>query len=342
MDNSAFGDDANRLRVSLPGEEIPPDTADPGAGSAAAPLIGRFGRRHLLYGGVALGVLLLAGAGIFALSPDHHVVPANKSRSAGNPMIAPAADLAKIAVATSPAPPARPAMVIPAKAEQLRQMLGFHEPSAAKPAVAALDVTSEASAMIAVPNPVVAEVGMTAPASAETMEQEVAPSENTPFAGRPSPNPGPAADAAAAALAREPMSGPQQIEVTQLEAMIHDERVEIAALQADQKKNAELVADKLGDVERRLALAEAKGAKSSTPRSPAPGPTGTGQQPARRYLVQAASPNLAILAPLDRSGDDGAPLQIGIGDDVPGYGKVTRIAQHGTAWVVETERGKIQ
>ena len=35
-------------------------------------------------------------------------------------------------------------------------------------------------------------------------------------------------------------------------------------------------------------------------------------------------------------------LQIAVGDTVPGYGKVTDIAQHGTAWVVQTEHSAIQ
>jgi hypothetical protein len=49
-----------------------------------------------------------------------------------------------------------------------------------------------------------------------------------------------------------------------------------------------------------------------------------------------------MLGEIDRSGDDGAPLQIGVGSQVPGYGKVKSIDQRGTTWVVQTENGPIQ
>jgi len=65
-------------------------------------------------------------------------------------------------------------------------------------------------------------------------------------------------------------------------------------------------------------------------------------EPQRRYRIQAASPGLAMLGEIDRSGDDGAPLQIGVGSQVPGYGKVKSIDQRGITWVVQTENGPIQ
>jgi hypothetical protein len=158
------------------------------------------------------------------------------------------------------------------------------------------------------------------------------------------------------------MSAADQVQVldlvTQLGALIRDQRSEITALRADQERIAGMVTDKLGDYDRRLALAEAKGAMSAAMgwaagAAPAPAAITPARNPAplaappesaapKRYRVQAASPNLAMLAPIDRSGDEGAALQIAIGDEVPGYGKVIRIAQRGTAWVVETEHGKIQ
>jgi hypothetical protein len=49
-----------------------------------------------------------------------------------------------------------------------------------------------------------------------------------------------------------------------------------------------------------------------------------------------------MLTEIGRSGDDGAQLQIAVGDPVPGYGKVTSIAQRGTAWVVVTDHGTLQ
>ena len=58
--------------------------------------------------------------------------------------------------------------------------------------------------------------------------------------------------------------------------------------------------------------------------------------PAARYRVQAASPGLAMLSEIDRSGDDVLPLQVAVGN-VPGYGRVTKISQRGSEWVVQTE-----
>jgi len=66
------------------------------------------------------------------------------------------------------------------------------------------------------------------------------------------------------------------------------------------------------------------------------------QGAAKRYRVQAASPGLALLAEVDRSGGDGAQLEVLVGDKIPGYGKVRSIGQRGTAWVVATEHGNIQ
>ena len=64
-------------------------------------------------------------------------------------------------------------------------------------------------------------------------------------------------------------------------------------------------------------------------------------QPVQRYRVQAASPGLAMLAAIDRAGDESAQLQVALGDTVPGYGRVKAVVQQGTTWVVKTERGTI-
>ena len=49
-----------------------------------------------------------------------------------------------------------------------------------------------------------------------------------------------------------------------------------------------------------------------------------------------------MLSEVDRTGDSGAQLQVAVGDEVPGYGKITAIAQQGSNWVVRAERGAIQ
>ena len=153
--------------------------------------------------------------------------------------------------------------------------------------------------------------------------------------------------------------------VTQLGAIIRDQRTEIASLRADQEKTSSTVQVRLNDFDRRLLLAEARGAigaamgaattvsaaatTSIAPpagKSPVELTTAATVAPPdsrpHRYRVQAASPGLAMLAEIDRSGGEGAQLQVAIGDTVPGYGKVTDIAQHGTAWVVQTEHSAIQ
>jgi len=154
--------------------------------------------------------------------------------------------------------------------------------------------------------------------------------------------------------------------VTELGAIVRDQRSQIASLRSDQQKWSAGVDGKLADFDRRLALAEAKGAITAAmgrPQDPAPPatdkadpapgqpvsltrtPTTAGSAaatPPHRYRVQAASPNLAMLTEIGRSGDDGAQIQVGLGAPVPGYGSVTAITQRGTAWVVQTEHGSIQ
>lgn len=159
--------------------------------------------------------------------------------------------------------------------------------------------------------------------------------------------------------------------ITELSTLVRRTREEIASLQDSDKKTARAIEAKLNDFERRLNLGEAQrslDAAKATPTSPpeqasppaappstrpaamkgvVPASLSTKNEPdtptpPARYRVQAASPGLAMLAELDRSGDEIAPLQIGIGAHVPGYGRVTKISQRGTEWVVQTEKGPIR
>ncbi|BBU63978.1 hypothetical protein MSC49_39130 (plasmid) [Methylosinus sp. C49] len=160
--------------------------------------------------------------------------------------------------------------------------------------------------------------------------------------------------------------------ITELSTLVRRTREEIATLQDSDKRAARAIEAKLNDFERRLNLGEAQrslDAAKATPTSPpepaSPPPAAPAARPATgmkgvvpaslstknepdtptppaRYRVQAASPGLAMLAELDRSGDEIAPLQIGIGAHVPGYGRVTKISQRGTEWVVQTEKGPIR
>jgi len=61
----------------------------------------------------------------------------------------------------------------------------------------------------------------------------------------------------------------------------------------------------------------------------------------RNYRIQAASPGLAMLTAVDGSPDD-RPVEVAIGTELPGYGKVLSIEQHGQAWVVKADRGSIE
>lgn len=184
--------------------------------------------------------------------------------------------------------------------------------------------------------------------------------------------------AVAIVLQPGPMTRSDQIDVlhlvTRLGTSMRDLRTENAALRADVKASSDKVDNAVADFERRLALAEGRGAvnaamgdvdaSSDAPASltspsaaashPARLSRGLASQPVslqtqaavaggpRRYKVQAASPGLAMLSELDRSGGEGSQLQVGVGDPVPGYGRVSAIQQQGMAWVVKTDRGTIQ
>ena len=168
--------------------------------------------------------------------------------------------------------------------------------------------------------------------------------------------------------------------VTQLATLIRDERTQIANLQADEQSGNKATAAKLGDFERRLALVEASSALAAASNVPASmtqaAPSGADtsvalmtakaalsaaakptpvqpvvavavpvpSQPAvpQQYHVQAASPGLAMLTTVDRSGGDGSQIEVQVGDTLPGYGHVLSVMQQGTSWVVKTDSGLIQ
>lgn len=169
--------------------------------------------------------------------------------------------------------------------------------------------------------------------------------------------------AVAASMRAAPMAGPQQIEVlglvTRMGVMMRDQREENRQLRQDVAAMREMMDGQLSDFNRRLSLAEARGALNAAMGAAALAPRLEGSAAAerpparqaqaggrseerRRYRVQAASPGLAMLAEIDRSGEAGASLQISVGDEIPGYGRVQSIGQEGSAWIVRAERGAIQ
>ena len=48
-----------------------------------------------------------------------------------------------------------------------------------------------------------------------------------------------------------------------------------------------------------------------------------------------------MLSAIDGGADD-RPVEVVPGTDLPGYGKVRSIEQHGQAWVVKADRGEIE
>ncbi|MCR0984118.1 hypothetical protein [Roseomonas populi] len=176
--------------------------------------------------------------------------------------------------------------------------------------------------------------------------------------------------AIAANLRPAPMTTQQQVEVlglvTEMAVIMRNREERDRQLQADLAATKERLEAATADFGRRLSLAEARGAmnaamgaaappapapvqatapQAATPvavRAPASAAPATNDGVRRRYRVQAASPGLAMLSEVDRTGETGSQLQVAVGDDVPGYGKITAIAQQGSSWVVRAERGNIQ
>jgi hypothetical protein len=120
--------------------------------------------------------------------------------------------------------------------------------------------------------------------------------------------------------------------------------------------------EKLTDLTRRVSLSESKSAVAAAERanvsqaaeasaaSASAGVEGQAQgvrikvagvDQKRSYRIQAASPGLAMLSAID-GGPDDRPVEVAIGTDLPGYGKVRSIEQHGQAWVVKADRGSIE
>lgn len=163
--------------------------------------------------------------------------------------------------------------------------------------------------------------------------------------------------------------------ITEVSSLVRKTRAELATLTEVETKSRASVEGKLEDFERRLNLSEARRAldeakdvsvappasPQAQPAPPAPAPAGKAKGGPQkgvatasmqtdgavsttppRYRVQAASPGLAMLAEVERSGEESAPLQVAVGGEVPGYGRVTKISQRGSEWVVQTEKGPIQ
>ena len=241
--------------------------------------------------------------------------------------------------------------------------------------------------------PVPQEVGMADPVATPSIQQAsrspVAPSAAIPpTATQPVtlpvqptsvaaavPAPPPTADAAQALsrLRPGPLTPQDQVDVlqlvTELGALVRDQRLELDALRKAQAGLQQTVDTSIGDFRRRLTLAEARGSIAAAMGAPTQGadtaadgrpasqptspivqasarpvirPTTADDTTQHRYRIQAASPGLAMLSELDATGTGERQLTISPGDVLPGYGRVASVFQRGTAWVVKAERGLIQ
>ncbi len=200
-----------------------------------------------------------------------------------------------------------------------------------------------------------------------------APQASTQAAAAPASrvHPADAADVAAALVAA-PLSSRQVVDVlsvvTELGALVRDMRNENAQLRTQVATLNDTVATKTMDFEQRLGLAEARGSVAAAmgagkPPAAAPtsivpavvtvsgahtlhamavSPVAAPARSARDYRVQAASPGLAVLSDAGAGPGQAAGLEVSVGDDVPGVGRITSIGQRGSTWVVQTDHGAIQ
>jgi hypothetical protein len=151
-------------------------------------------------------------------------------------------------------------------------------------------------------------------------------------------------------------------QIAQLAAIVTRLTGQVKDLQGQVQTESAGSEAKLADLTRRVSMSESKSAVAAAERaniSPAAdgsdaaasaGAEGQAQgvrmkvavaDQKRNYRIQAASPGLAMLSAID-GGPADRPVEVAIGTDLPGYGKVRSIEQHGQAWVVKTDRGEIE
>lgn len=365
-------------------------------------------RRSSLMTSAAVGVTLMAAAGVFLISPYNHIIPLNLAALQGNltaapgatqsitipAPIAPSANLARAPSPQATPAPNRPIVSSRPRADEMREIVNLRpgsstreSPASDKPAEDRQAAAPTSVASVEAPaaqSPIITQVPAAPVVSPAPVLQPVPmPTPARPTVTAPAPTD---PVVVAATLQASPMSTPQQIDVlnvvTELGTLLRNQRAENAQLREDVQQMRERLDTQLNDYARRLSLAEARGAinaamgagtpsantspglmpasitvmapisspvsalrgsRAAVPPVLAASPAPVAAQDApRRYRVQAASPGLAMLAEVDRTGDAGNLLQVSIGDDVPGYGKVKSIAQQGAAWVLTAERGTIR
>ena len=326
--------------------------------------------------------VLLAGGGFYVLAHRGGFVPSADTVSMPQPMRpseALAANQAGVqATGTAKAQPGTPQ---PTGAGPARAASQTHKADAADILSLKSDTPAGASpppaaAAPEITEPVLPAAAPEAPAAEKPAASTAAatpPQASTPAAAVPAPvmHPADAADVAAA-LVPAPMSSRQVVDVlsvvTELGALVRDMRNENTQLRTQVATLSDTVASKTMDFEQRLGLAEARGSVAAAMGAGKPQATAQGgiipavvtvsgarstretgvssvaapTRSARDYRVQAASPGLAVLADAGAGPGQAAGLQVSVGDDVPGVGRITSIGQRGSTWVVQTDHGAIQ
>jgi hypothetical protein len=151
-------------------------------------------------------------------------------------------------------------------------------------------------------------------------------------------------------------------QIAQLAAIVTRLTGQVKDLQGQVQTMSSGSETKFADLTRRVSMSESKSAVAAAERaSGSQGAEGSTAAPSAKvegqaegahtkvagadqkhnYRIQAASPGLAMLSAID-GGADARPVEIAIGTDLPGYGKVRSIEQHGQAWIVKTDRGEIE
>lgn len=175
-------------------------------------------------------------------------------------------------------------------------------------------------------------------------------------------------------LQAAPLSPPEQVRLIdtlkEYGAQLRDTRSEVTQLKDTVVKLQEELEAKTTAFETRLGLAEVGTVLAQSARAGHPEPSTMGTAPpplrvvaagravptvpaatvparpaartVRDYRVQGALPGLAVLSALNPLPGGQSVIEVAVGSEMPGIGRIKSIAQRGTAWVVQTDAGAIQ
>ena len=298
-----------------------------------------------------------APSGITAQSPKAEPPSATAAPAAQPPVVAQAPETASPAPAhpaseRSAVPPAAPEAMPPAPIEQARAGDAAQTPAshrvtppslAPTPSAVARDPAPPAAALPTEPG-----LGEAAKIEARLADLETALKDRS--------------NEARARLEAEKAETHTLEKIAELGALVTRLTGQVKDLQDKVQTLSTGAEEKFADLTRRVALGEANRAVASAENAGSAGSAAQAQEKGsadgseaqertrmkvaaadvkRNYRIQAASPGLAMLTAVDGSPDD-RPVEVAIGTELPGYGKVLSIEQHGEAWVVKADRGSIE